>query len=47
MDETWRRIIRSKVEDERRRLDDEERLSSASNRDLFKLYNDLQGISHE
>lgn len=45
MDEQWRRIIRSKVEDERRRLDDEERLSASSNRDLYRLFNDLQGVS--
>ena len=47
MDEQWRRIIRSKVEDERRRLEEEERLTTSSNRDLYKLFNELQGISHE
>ncbi|KAH3742895.1 dynamin family GTPase [Pelomyxa schiedti] len=46
-DEQWHRIVRAKVEEERRRLEEEERTASSSNRELYRLFNDLQGIAHD
>ena len=52
-DESWearerrQAMISEKVEKERRRLEAEERSTSAANQELYQLYNELQGISHE
>lgn len=40
-------MISEKVEKERRRLEAEERSTSTANQELYQLYNELQGISHE
>lgn len=40
-------MISEKVEKERRRLEAEERSTGAANQELYQLYNELQGISHE
>lgn len=39
--------VRAKIEAERRRLDDGEQYSANSSKELYALFNDLQGISHE
>lgn len=40
-------VISEKVEKERRRLEAEEKTTNATNQELYQLYNELQGISHE
>eukprot|EP01105_Mastigella_eilhardi_P002304 TRINITY_DN1282_c0_g1_i1.p1 TRINITY_DN1282_c0_g1~~TRINITY_DN1282_c0_g1_i1.p1 ORF type:complete len:782 (-),score=270.13 TRINITY_DN1282_c0_g1_i1:25-2370(-) len=46
-EEDWHRIVRSKVDEERQRMEDEEDHAGCANRTLYKLFNDLQGISKD
>jgi hypothetical protein len=40
----WERIVKRKLEDESDRVDTEEDHNESSNRELYALFNDLQGI---
>lgn len=40
----WERVVKRKLESETERMDAEENRYDASNRDLYALFNDLQGI---
>src|SRR5262245_49963411 len=39
--------VRVRLEEEKKRLEDEERASHEANRELYQVFNDLQGISQE
>jgi len=45
-EDEWRRAIRRKLDDERRLLDETANPDQA-NKDLYMLYNELQGLSNE
>ncbi|KAL6054695.1 putative Interferon-induced GTP-binding protein Mx2 [Balamuthia mandrillaris] len=46
-EEKWSRVVKNKLKDESNRIDREERSSHESNRELYALFNELQGISHD
>eukprot|EP01133_Synstelium_polycarpum_P000414 gene414-491_t len=46
-EEQWTKHLRSKIEIEKRKLDDDEKISYTSNQELYTIFNDLQMISHE
>jgi hypothetical protein len=39
--------LKNKVTQERRKIDEEEKYVTNANRELYAMFNDLQGISHE
>ena len=45
-EEEWRRVVRRKIEEERRILDETENIDQP-NKELYMLYNELQGIANE
>lgn len=47
MRERQQALISEKVDKERRRLEVEEKSTTSANQELYQLYNELQGISHE
>lgn len=41
------KVNKKKVDLESKKLDDEEKFAITSNKELYAIFNDLQGISHE
>jgi hypothetical protein len=46
-EEAWYRNVSRKIDDERKKVDHDEEQNYQSNKDLYALFNDLQGISAE
>eukprot|EP01114_Cavostelium_apophysatum_P022639 TRINITY_DN8256_c0_g1_i1.p1 TRINITY_DN8256_c0_g1~~TRINITY_DN8256_c0_g1_i1.p1 ORF type:complete len:306 (+),score=100.99 TRINITY_DN8256_c0_g1_i1:116-1033(+) len=46
-EEEWPRIVRRKVEEQRNLLEEEEKQQNGSNKEVYALFNDLQGISKD
>lgn len=46
-EEAWYRNVSRKIDDERKKVDQDEEQNYQSNKDLYALFNDLQGISAE
>lgn len=47
LDQEWKKVVKRKIKDEEKRITDEEETSYQANRELYALFNDLQGISKE
>lgn len=45
--EKWERVLKRKLEEEEEKLKAQEIIANKSNTTLYKLFNDLQGVSHE
>jgi hypothetical protein len=46
-EEDWYRTCRRKVEEQRHKLEDEEKKTYQTNKEMYALFNDLQGIARE
>eukprot|EP01103_Thecamoeba_quadrilineata_P020001 TRINITY_DN8375_c0_g1_i1.p1 TRINITY_DN8375_c0_g1~~TRINITY_DN8375_c0_g1_i1.p1 ORF type:complete len:842 (-),score=179.78 TRINITY_DN8375_c0_g1_i1:3-2528(-) len=46
-EEDWKRLIKKKVEEERKRIETEEKSLHSTNKELNILFNDLQGIAQD
>ena len=46
-EDNWMKTVRKKVDEQRSKLEEEEKHSHKANMELYKLFNDLQGIAKE
>lgn len=46
-EQAWKKVVKRKLKDEDARIATEEETSCRANKELYALFNDLQGISKE
>ena len=46
-EQAWKKVIKRKLQEEEEKITVEEEKAFQSNRELYSLFNDLQGISQE